>query len=65
MKDWKTTVAGVLAAALVVAGMFWPEKVDPETQEIIKTAVGELMAGVGALVAVITGWLAKDPVVEE
>ena len=59
-KDWRTTVLGVLASLLVVAGIFWPDKMDPETQLAVNTAVGEIVSGVGALVAVIAGLRAKD-----
>jgi hypothetical protein len=52
-KDWKTTVMGIVGALLVIAGLIWPEKVDPETQEIISTAVNEILIGVGALIPVI------------
>ena len=48
--------------------IYWPPrnvnrtmKFDPETQATINTAVGEIISGVGALIAVITGVLAKDP----
>jgi len=61
MKNWKTTVAGVVAALLMVAALVWPEKVDFDTQEVIKTALNEILGGAAALVAVISGWLAKDP----
>jgi hypothetical protein len=61
MKNWKTTVAGIVAAGLMVAALVWPEKVDFETQEVIKSAVNEILGAAGALVTVIAGWLAKDP----
>ena len=58
--NWVTTVMGVLGAILMVLGIFYPEKVDPETQETIKTAVNEILVGVGALISVITNLFAKD-----
>lgn len=61
MKNWKTTAAAVVAAILVMLGMFLPDKIDPDTQAVINTAVGQILTGVGALIAVITGILAKDP----
>lgn len=61
MKNWKTTVGAVIAAILVMLGMFIPDKFDIETQTTINTAVGEVITGVGALIAVVTGILAKDP----
>ena len=61
MKNWKTTVGAVIAAILVMLGMFIPDKFDIETQTTINTAVGEIISGIGALIAVITGVLAKDP----
>jgi len=61
MKDWRTTVAGVVAAGLVMLGIFYPEKLDPATQGVINSAVGEIISGAGALIAVIGGLFAKDP----
>lgn len=60
VKDWRTTLAGVIAGALVIAGVLYPEQIDPETQVAVNTAVAEILSGVGALVAVITGLAAKD-----
>ena len=60
-KDWATTVGAIVGTILVVAGFLWPEKVDLDTQEIIKSATNEIIVGVGALINIITGWLAKDP----
>ena len=51
----------MIAAILVMLGMFIPDKFDIETQTTINTAVGEIISGIGALIAVITGVLAKDP----
>ncbi len=62
MKNWRTTAAGVVAAGLVIAALVWPEKVDFETQEIIRTATNEIFGAVGALLALVAGWLAKDGV---
>jgi archaellin len=61
MKNWKTTVAAVVAAILVILGMFLPDKFDPEAQATVNSAVNEILTGVGALIAVITGLVAKDP----
>jgi hypothetical protein len=44
---------GIIGAILVIAGLVWPEKVDPQTQEIIRTSVNEILVGVGALIPVI------------
>ena len=60
MKNWKTTVAGVIAGVLVVAGVVYPDKVDPETQATVNAAVAQILSGVGALIAVVAGILAKD-----
>ena len=60
MKNWKTTLGGVFAALFVVLGVFIPE-VDPETQIAANLAIGQILTGVGALIAILTGWFAKDP----
>jgi len=61
MKDWKTTAGVIIGSLLVVAGLVWPEQVDPDTQLEIQTALNEILAGVGVLINLVTGWLAKDP----
>ena len=56
-----TTVGGVFSAVLIVAGIVWPDKFDIETQASAQAAIAVLLEGLGAVVAVITGILAKDP----
>jgi hypothetical protein len=53
VKEWKTTVLGIISAVLVIAGLLWPEQVDEQTQETITTAVDEILTGVGALIPII------------
>lgn len=60
MKNWRTTVGGVFAALFVVAGILVPD-IDPETQIAANVAVGQILTGLGALIAIVTGWFAKDP----
>ena len=60
-KDWKTSVAGAISAILLACGFFWPEQLDPESQEVLNTAVNEILVGLGAVVGFITNLLAKDP----
>jgi len=59
-KDWKTTLLGIVAGVVMVAGILWPDKLDVETQTVVNTAVGEIVSGIGAIIAVITGLRAKD-----
>ena len=61
MKNWKTTAGVVFGAILVVVGLAMPDKVDPETQEVLRIAFAEVIAGIGVLISTITGILAKDP----
>ena len=61
VKNWKTTVAGIIAAILVVVGVLMPDKVDPETQVAVNTALAQILEGLGVIIAVITSILAKDP----
>lgn len=56
-----TTIAGVIGAILIVLGMVWPDKLDPETQEVIKSATDTILIGVGGLIDVIALLIAKDP----
>lgn len=58
--DWKTTALGIFAGLMVILGILLPEKFDPETQATVNTALSQIVTGVGALVAVIAGLLAKD-----
>ncbi len=61
MKNWKTTLATVIGSGLIVVGLIWPDQVDAETQEVLKSAFNEILTGVGILVNFITGLLANDP----
>lgn len=56
-----TTIAGVIGAILIVLGMVWPDKLDLETQEVIKSATNEILVGLGGLIDVIALLIAKDP----
>lgn len=56
-----TTIAGLIGGILILLGMFWPEKLDPETQAVINEAVSYILVGVGGLIEVITALFAKDP----
>ena len=60
VKNWRTTIAGVIAAALVILGILYPDKVDPDNQEVLNAAVGQIIAGAGVIVAFITNLFAKD-----
>ena len=55
-------MAAVVGVILMALGIFIPEKFDIEAQEVIKTSLNEILAGVGALITLIGGWMAKDPV---
>lgn len=55
VKDWKTTVLAILGGVLMIAGILYPEKINPETQEIIKDSVGEIITGIGALIPILVG----------
>jgi len=51
--QWRTTVMGIIGAILVIAGLLWPDKIDPNTQQVISSAINEILIGVGALIPVI------------
>lgn len=59
-KDWKTTIGGLIGVILIACGIFWPDKVDPETQAVINEAVGQILTGIGSLVTAFTLIFAKD-----
>ena len=44
MKNWKTTIAGVISGVLIILGMFLPEKFDIETQTTLNTALKSILA---------------------
>jgi hypothetical protein len=54
-KDWKTTLMSAVGAVVMLAGILWPEKVNAETQEVIKSSFNEIIIGVGALIPIIVG----------
>ena len=60
IKDVKTTILGVLGAALIVAGALWPDKLDPATSEVIKSSINEIVMGIGALIPVLVAIFGKD-----
>lgn len=60
VKNWRTTIAGIIAAALVILGILYPDKIDPDTREVLNAAVGQIIAGAGVIIAFITNLLAKD-----
>jgi len=62
LKNWRTTLSGLIAALLLALGIFMPEKLDPETQVVLNAAAAQILTGVGAIVAFITTLIAKDPV---
>ena len=59
-KNWKTTLGGLAGVILMAAGIFWPEVIDPETQQALQAGVAETLSGVGALVTALTLVFAKD-----
>jgi len=60
IKDWKTTVMGIVGGVLFIAGVLWPDKINPETGEAINVAVGEIVSGIGVLIPIIAALFGKD-----
>lgn len=61
-KDWKTTVISVVSFILMVAGYFWPDKIDPETKLVIESNINEIVVAGGALIqTLVLIFGAKDP----
>jgi len=58
--NWVTTVTAVVGALIMILGALYPDKIDPDTQEVIRTSIGQILVGVGGLITVITGIFAKD-----
>ena len=48
----------IIGTILMLLGAFLPEKFDPATQEVIKTALNEILLSVGTLINVFTGMFA-------
>ena len=59
-KDWRTTVMGIVAGIILLAGIFWPDKINAETGQVITTALNEILIGVSAIVGIIVSILGKD-----
>jgi hypothetical protein len=57
MKNWKTTVFGVLGAVLAVLGFFKPELFTAENNNVIMANLDSIITAVLALIAVFA---AKD-----
>jgi len=54
-KDWKTTLISVVGAGVVLAGIVWPDKINSETQDVIKANLDVIIIGVGTLITVFVG----------
>ncbi len=60
VKDWKTTVLGILGGLVMLAGILMPDKIDPETQQSLNTAFSQIVMGVGGAVGIIVSIFGKD-----
>lgn len=59
-KDWKTTIMGIVGGIIFLAGMLWPDKINPETGEVIATALNEILVGLGVLIPTVVAIFGKD-----
>jgi len=59
-KDWKTSLAAVIGGLIILAGLVWPDTINAETGEAINAASGQIIVGIGSLITIITGLVAKD-----
>ncbi len=59
-KDLKTTIIGVIGGIVIVAGLMWPDKIDVNTQAVISEAAGQIITGIGTLIALIPAIFGKD-----
>jgi len=55
LTDFTPTIIMIVGTVLMLLGAFLPEKFDPATQEVIKTAINEILLAVGTLINVFTG----------
>ena len=55
LTDLMPTIMMVIGTVLMLLGAFLPEKFDMATQEVIKTALNEVLLGIGTLINVFTG----------
>lgn len=58
--NWITTVTAIVGALIMILGALYPDKIDPDTQEAIRSSIGQILVGVGGLITVINGLLGKD-----
>jgi len=58
LTDLTPTIIMIIGTVLMLLGAFLPEKFDPATQEVIKTALNEILIAVGTLINVFTGMFA-------
>jgi len=58
LTDLTPTIMMIIGTVLMLLGAFLPEKFDPATQEVIKTALNEILVAVGILINVFTGMFA-------
>lgn len=54
LAEIKTTIAGVIAAILFIASMFWPDKVQNVSGEEVTNYINAILEGLAGLIAVIT-----------
>lgn len=59
-KEWRTTVMGVIAGVLMIAGLLWPENLDPNKQGILIKGLNEILIGLGTIITLVNGVIAKD-----
>lgn len=54
LTHWRTSIMGIIGGVLIIAGVLYPDKIDPETQETIKSSVNEILISIGALIPIIS-----------
>jgi hypothetical protein len=60
VKDWKTTLTALIGGVIMIAGVLWPQKIDPQTMQVLNEGTAQIITGIGAIIPVIALLFAKD-----
>lgn len=53
--NWKTTTLTLIGAVLMIAGVFWPDKLTEEAKGTILEGVNQIIIALGVLIPILVG----------